>query len=203
MSAFTATAAPPSDADIERLLTASRAQGMLDAILPQMEAMQRQQFEQITAGKDLSAEQKAEIERLHARTSDILRRSLSWEEMRPLYIDVYKKTFTREDVKAMAKFYESPAGKSLLDKTPPLMQNLMGAVQQKVLPLLEAAEDRAGHGSGGAGQGSRGDSSPGAQEEKEEIARYRRSGPCPRCLRAFVIRACPDALIFAESNRAS
>lgn len=137
LSAFTATAAPPSDADIERLLTASRAQGMLDAILPQMEAMQRQQFEQITAGKDLNTEQKAEIERLHVRTSDILRRALSWEEMRPLYIDVYKKTFTREDVKAMAKFYESPAGKSLLDKTPLLMQNLMGAVQQKVLPLLE------------------------------------------------------------------
>ena len=132
-----AAATPPSDADIERLLTASRAQNMLDAILPQMEAMQRQQFDRITAGKDLSAEQKAEIERLHARTSDILRRSLSWEEMRPLYIDVYKKTFTREDVRAMAKFYESPAGKSLLDKTPALMQNLMGAVQQKVLPLLE------------------------------------------------------------------
>ena len=132
-----AAATPPSDADIERLLTASRAQSMLDAILPQMEAMQRQQFDQITAGKDLSSEQKAEIERLHARTSDILRRSLSWEEMRPLYIDVYKKTFSREDVRAMAKFYESPAGKSLLDKTPALMQNLMGAVQQKVLPLLE------------------------------------------------------------------
>lgn len=137
LSTFAASAAPPSDADIERLLTASRAQGMLDAILPQMEAMQRQQFEQITAGKDLSAEQKVEIERLHLRTSDILRRSLSWEEMRPLYIDVYKKTFTREDVRAMAKFYESSAGKSLLDKTPLLMQNLMGAVQQKVLPLLE------------------------------------------------------------------
>lgn len=137
LPAFAATAAPPSDADVERLLTASRAQGMLDAILPQMEAMQRQQFEQITVGKDLSAEQKTEIERLHVRTSDILRRSLSWEEMRPLYLDVYKKTFSREDVRAMAKFYESPAGKSLLDKTPALMQNLMGAVQQKVLPLLE------------------------------------------------------------------
>ena len=137
LSAFAVAAAPPSDQDIERLLTASRAQGMLDAILPQMEAMQRQQFEQITVGKNLSAEQKAEIERLHVRTSDILRRSLSWEEMRPLYIDVYKKTFSREDVRAMAKFYESPAGKSLLDKTPALMQNLMGAVQHKVLPLLE------------------------------------------------------------------
>jgi hypothetical protein len=44
LSATTALAAPPSDADIERLLKASRAESMLSAILPQMEEMQRQQF---------------------------------------------------------------------------------------------------------------------------------------------------------------
>ena len=60
--------------------------------------------------------------------------------MRPLYVDVYKKTFTSEEVKAMAKFYESPAGKSLLDKTPLLMQNLMLAIQQKMIPMLEALQ---------------------------------------------------------------
>lgn len=36
-----AVAAPPSDADINRLLAASRAQTMLDSMLPQIEAMQR------------------------------------------------------------------------------------------------------------------------------------------------------------------
>ena len=132
-----ALAAPPSDADIERLLKASRAQSMLGAILPQMETMQQQQFQQLTAGKDLTAEQKAEVERIQARTNEIVRKSLAWEQMRPLYVDVYRKTFTSEEVKAIAKFYESPAGKNLLDKTPALMQNLMLAIQQKIVPMLD------------------------------------------------------------------
>ena len=135
--AASALAAPPSDADIERLLKASRAESMLGAILPQMEAMQQQQFQQLTAGKDLTAEQKAEVERIQSRTNEIVRKSLAWEEMRPLYVDVYRKTFTSEEVKSIAKFYESPAGKNLLDKTPALMQNLMLAIQQKIVPMLE------------------------------------------------------------------
>ena len=139
LTLFTASAfaAPPSDADIERLLKASRAESMLGAILPQMEAMQQQQFEQLTAGKDLTAEQKAEVERIQSRTNEIVRKSLAWEEMRPLYVDVYRKTFTSEEVKSIAKFYESQAGKNLLDKTPALMQNLMLAIQQKIVPMLE------------------------------------------------------------------
>lgn len=130
-------AAQPSDADIEKLLKASRAESMLNALIPQMEAMQRQQFEQLTAGKELTAEQRAEADRLLARTNEIMRRTLSWQEMRPLYIDVYKKTFTREDVRAITRFYESDAGRSLLDKTPALMQNLMGAIQLKMAPMME------------------------------------------------------------------
>ena len=140
LCAASAFAAPPSDADIERLLKASRAESMLNAILPQMEALQRQQFDQLTAGKPLSVEQKAEVDRIQSRTNEIVRASLAWEQMRPLYIEVYKKTFTSEEVKAMAKFYESPAGKSLLEKTPVLMQNLMLAIQQKMIPMLEALQ---------------------------------------------------------------
>ncbi len=132
-----AQAAEPSDADIEKLLKASRAESMLNALVPQMEAMQRQQFEQLTAGRELTPEQRAEADRLLARTNEIMRKTLSWQEMRPMYIDVYKKTFTREDVRAITKFYESQAGRSLLDKTPALMQNLMGAIQVKMAPMME------------------------------------------------------------------
>jgi len=132
-----ALAAEPSDADIDKLLQASRAESVLNAIVPQMETMQRQQFDQMMAGKELTPEQRAEADRLLARTNEIMRKALSWQEMRPLYIDVYKKTFTREDVRAITKFYESPAGRSLLDKTPALMQNLMGAIQVKMEPVME------------------------------------------------------------------
>ena len=76
--ATSAFAAPPSDADIERLLKASRAESMLGAILPQMEAMQQQQFQQLTAGKDLTAEQKAEVGRAQCREREVVRVAAVW-----------------------------------------------------------------------------------------------------------------------------
>ncbi|WP_140725087.1 DUF2059 domain-containing protein [Pseudomonas sp. Hp2] len=131
-----ALAAAPSDADVNRLLSASRAQNMLDTMLPQIEAMQQQQFDQLAAQHPLTAEQKDKLARIQARTRETLRQALSWSQMRPMYVDLYKKSFSREDVLAMAEFYESPAGQSLLDKTPALMQNLMVAIQQKMMPLF-------------------------------------------------------------------
>ena len=151
-----AWAAPPSDADVERLLKASRAQGMLDSVLPQMEALQREQFRQFTSDRGLTPAQQAEAARIQDRTTQIMRESLSWEQMRPLYIDAYQRTFTSQDVKALTKFYESPAGRSLLDKTPMLMQNLTIAMQQKVKPMLDALKSELD----GVGQGQSGATTP-------------------------------------------
>lgn len=135
-----AAASPPSDSDINRLLAASRAQNMLDAMLPQMEAMQAQQFSQLTREQSFTPEQKQRLQRIQQRTSQTLREALSWSQLRPMYVDLYKQSFTKEDVLAMAEFYESPAGQSLLDKTPALMQNLMVAIQQKMNPLLASLQ---------------------------------------------------------------
>lgn len=143
-------ASEPTDADIERLLKASRAESMLNQLLPQMEAMQQQQFNQLMEGKELTDAQKAEIELIQSKTAEIMRKALSWDEMRPLYIDVYKKSFSRADIQATTKFYESRAGQSLLDKTPGLMQNLMQAVQAKMVPLFEELEKEIRSASGEA-----------------------------------------------------
>ncbi|MBA0329655.1 DUF2059 domain-containing protein [Stenotrophomonas hibiscicola] len=131
-----ALAAPPTDGDINRLLSASRAQSMIDTMLPQIEAMQQQQFQQVAAQRQLNAQQQEQLKRIQARTSQTLRQALSWQQLRPMYVDLYKKTFSKEDVLAMAEFYESSAGQSLLDKTPALMQNVMVAIQARMQPLF-------------------------------------------------------------------
>ncbi|MBO9880870.1 DUF2059 domain-containing protein [Xanthomonas sp. D-109] len=136
LAALPALAEPPTDADVNRLLSASRAQNMLDTMLPQIEAMQRQQFAQLTAQHPLDTAQQQKLQQIQERTQATVRKALSWQEMRPLYVNLYKQTFSKQEVLAMAEFYESPAGQSLLDKTPQLMQNLMGAIQQKMTPLF-------------------------------------------------------------------
>ena len=134
--ALVAHAESPSDGDVNRLLAASRAQTMLDSMLPQLEQMQREQFNQVAAGRQLTPNQQTQLQQVEERTRQTLTQAMSWSQMRPMYVDLYKRTFTREEVIAMAEFYESPAGQSLLDKTPQLMRNVMGAIQQKVAPLM-------------------------------------------------------------------
>lgn len=129
-----------SDEDIDRLLQASHAQRQLDAAQQQVDANQQQQFQQITAGKDLSDEQKAQLQSIQSRTADTLHQALSWEQMKPLYIDVYRQNFSRDDIRAIAKFYESDAGQHLLDKGPGVTQGVMATIQQKIGPTLTDLE---------------------------------------------------------------
>jgi len=138
--AWVAQAEPPSEADVNRLLAASRAQSILDSMLPQLEQMQREQFARLSAERQLSPTQQAKLQKMQERTRQSLAQTLSWSQMRPMYVDLYKRTFSREDVLAMAEFYESPAGQSLLDKTPLLMHNVMEAIQQKVTPQMTALQ---------------------------------------------------------------
>ena len=59
-----AFAAEPTDADIDRLLKASRAESLLAGVVPQMEAVQQQEFDKHFAGKEMTEEQKAEVARI-------------------------------------------------------------------------------------------------------------------------------------------
>lgn len=132
-----ALAAPPTDADVNRLLSASRAQTIIDSMLPQIEKLQRQQFEHYASQRQLTADERAKMERIQQRTSQVFREELSWQKMRPMYLELYKQSFSKEDVLAMAEFYESSAGQSLLDKTPALMQNAVVTMQARLQPMLE------------------------------------------------------------------
>lgn len=131
---------PADDARIDRLLEVTRARAMLDATLPQIEASQRQMLAQMTAGRELDAAQQQRIDSLLASSSSAVRKALSWENLAPVYRDIYRQTFTGEDIDAIIAFYESPAGQRMLEKMPALMQNTMTAMQRLIVPMLQQME---------------------------------------------------------------
>ena len=131
---------PADDARIDRLLEVTRAREMLDATLPQIEASQQQMLAQMTAGRELDAAQRQRIDALLASSSSAVRKALSWENLAPVYRDIYRQTFTGEDIDAIIAFYESPAGQRMLEKMPALMQNTMTAMQRLVVPMLQQME---------------------------------------------------------------
>lgn len=132
-----AMAAQPSDAQVDKLLEVMRARATVDAMLPQVAASQRQMVAQMTAGQPLTPEQQAKLDRLLEKSMASVGRAMSWDKLEPVYRDIYRQTFTGEDMDAMIGFYSSPAGQKLLDKMPQLMQNTMAGVQKLLVPMLE------------------------------------------------------------------
>jgi len=132
--------APADDARIDRLLEVTRARQMLDAMLPQIEASQHQMLAQMTAGRELDAAQQQRVDRLLANSSSSVRKALSWDTLAPVYRDIYRQTFTGDDIDAIIAFYESPTGQRMLEKMPELMQNTMSAMQRLIVPMLQQME---------------------------------------------------------------
>lgn len=131
-----ATATPPDDAQIDQLLAVMRARQTFEAIIPQVQASQRQIVEQITAGRTLTADQRQRLDRIAYEANARMLGRLSWHRMQPLYREVYRQTFSDDDMRAMIGFYSSPAGQNLLDKMPQLQRHTQLATQEVLLPML-------------------------------------------------------------------
>lgn len=132
-----ALAGPPNDAQVTRLLEVMRARQTVDALLPQIEASQKQMVEQMMAGRELSADDRARLDRMITRSSAQMRKALAWDKLEPIYRDIYRDTFSAEDTDALIAFYASDAGQRLLQKMPALMQNTMTAMQKVVVPMMQ------------------------------------------------------------------
>ncbi len=137
VAAPVAFAAPPSDAQVDELMDVMRVKQTLDAMWPQVEAMQQQAVAQVAAGKDLTAGEQAEVQATLDRMMTNMRSMLAWDKVQPVYRDIYARSFDDKDVTALVKFYRSDAGQTLLDKMPQLMQNTMVATQQLMAPAMQ------------------------------------------------------------------
>lgn len=134
---FAGRAAPPSDAQVDQLLSVMRAQKTVEALVPQVQASQQQMVQRLIAGQSLTPAQQHQLDGIVYKSNAQMLGLLSWHRMQPLYRDIYRQTFSAEDMAAMVGFYGSPVGQNLLDKMPQLMRNTMTAMQTLMVPMLQ------------------------------------------------------------------
>jgi len=65
-----------------------------------------------------------------------MRKELSWEQMEPMYLEIYQKSFTQEEVDGLLSFYKSPAGVASIKKMPVVMQETVVTMQQRMGPMM-------------------------------------------------------------------
>ncbi|MEK8051630.1 DUF2059 domain-containing protein [Ideonella sp. DXS22W] len=133
----TAQAAPPSEASIEALLTVTKAERLLDGMYANIEQMMRQSMQAAVQGQTLSDEQRRVLDAAPARLAKVMREELSYASLKPLYVGIYRESFTQDEVDGLLTFYRSPAGVAMIEKMPLVMQKSLVGVQQRMGPIMD------------------------------------------------------------------
>lgn len=120
-----AMAAPATEQSIKQLLAVTEAHKFADDVIAQYKFFINNITQKALKGKSPNQKQKIVIANMNEKIMAIVHNEMAWNKLEPLYIRLYKETFTEEEVVGMLSFYETPAGKALLSKMPALLQNAM------------------------------------------------------------------------------
>jgi len=130
-------------AKIEELLVVMKADKLVDQIFDQMNSVLMGQLGGAGDGKSIMSEVQPQL-------MAAIRRRMSWDKMKPQYVRIYGESFTEEEVSAMVAFYKTPAGRSMLEKLPVVMQKSMEIVQPimkdltpEIQRIVETAAEKA------------------------------------------------------------
>ncbi|HWX15164.1 MAG TPA: DUF2059 domain-containing protein [Chthoniobacterales bacterium] len=136
-----AQSAPPTDESIKQMLTVMHVEKMLDQMFLQMDAAMKsgmeQGLQQSLHGQELNAAQKAAIEKFKEKLSATMKDELSFAKMQDIYLQAYRDTFTQEDVTSITAFYNSPIGKTVVEKIPIAMQKAGTLMQARITPMVQ------------------------------------------------------------------
>lgn len=127
----------PSDASIRQLLTVTHAESMLGTVMSQMDAYMKNAVHQMAPTGGMTPKTQAILDRSIERMAASTKETMSWSAMEPMYIRIYRETFTQTEVNQMTEFYKSPAGQAMVNKMPLIMQNIMREMPALMKPTLE------------------------------------------------------------------
>ena len=132
--------APVSDASLRELLIVTQTHKILDAVMGQVDATIQKATTQALEGKELTPEQQAIFDDGRRQMVSVLSEGLSWDTMEPLYMDIYRRSFTQSELDGLLVFYKSPAGQAMIAKLPIVAQNIMQLTTERmqvIVPKLQ------------------------------------------------------------------
>ncbi len=139
--ALQAQAAPASRASIETTLKLMNTEQNITGIWAPVEANMRQSIAKAHGAVPATPQEQAAEERAIQRALAVMHEQMTWEKLKPAYVDLYAATFSQEEIDGLNTFYASPAGQAYLAKMPlmiPRMMQLMQNQIQELMPKLEA-----------------------------------------------------------------
>lgn len=137
LMALPARAAEPTAESVDELLRVTKAEAMVDAMVGQLETAMRAGMQQAVAGQRLSDRQQGVLDAAPREFAQVLREELAWAKIRPIYIGIYRESFTQAEIDGMLAFYNSPVGQAFVAKMPAVLQRSSQLMQVLAAPMAE------------------------------------------------------------------
>lgn len=131
---------PPSEASVKQLLELAQAQKLIDSVMTQMDELMKQTIHQATQGQEVPPKVQKDIEKRQGEIVGLMKELLDWKKLEPMYVKIYQKTFTQQEVDGMIAFYKTPPGQAVVAKMPAAMQNSMNEIQQMIGPVMQKVQ---------------------------------------------------------------
>jgi len=131
----TALAEPASDRSIKQLLDVTHVRDISAGTLSQLNSINDNIITQALQGKTLTPEHQRSIANMKYRMLAVIQDEMAWEKLEPMYLRLYRESFTEEEIVSMLSFYKTSAGRALIRKMPVLMQNTMLEIQKTLSRL--------------------------------------------------------------------
>ncbi len=141
----TAIASPASESSIKQLLTVTQARKLVDGMRAQFDALMNNAVQQSLKGETPTPNQQEAIANMKNSMVTIMQGEIAWEKLEPMYLRLYKDSFSEEEIAGMLAFYKTPAGQAVIYKMPVLMQQTMLEVQKMtsgMTPKMEKVQEQ-------------------------------------------------------------
>lgn len=114
-------------ARIEEMLKLTNADAMTNQMIDQMRKLAVQNTSQAGGPEEQT---------IQNRIFDLLKQELSWEKMKPHYVQLYNELFTEQELDGIVAFYRSPAGQAMTKKMPELVQRSIALSQRQMSEVM-------------------------------------------------------------------
>jgi hypothetical protein len=108
---------------------------MMDTMIGAVTQMVHQMGENSPDMATATPEQKKIVADFEDKAMKLAIESMGWKALEPDYVKLYAANFSTEEIDAITKFYASPVGQAMLNKTPELTAASMKVVQGKMALL--------------------------------------------------------------------
>ncbi len=117
--------------DLKRLLKLMNAEATIDQMTDNLKSVFKQQAFGLFDGEDASEQIDKFMNFVMDEVKELSKKMIDVE-----MVTIYDKHFTHDEVKDLIKFYESPTGKKLLEKSPAMTKELMN-LMAKYMPEIQ------------------------------------------------------------------